>query len=322
MHLSLRTDDLDQARGAVVDGYYGSRLDVLGQAAPVGAVFDLLVNNTMTIGLMRFAVDVRTRTPELGSYHVNLPLDGNLSWQQPHAGPRIATPKEAAVYRPEGYTLVDRWPAGTRLLAVKVDRETMERTLGRMIGRPVEESILLAPVMNVVDGPGRTWTGLVRLLAAQSRGPDGLAAHPLLGPQIAEAAVRALLLSVDHQFAELLHDPFSRPATSASIQRALDAIHDAPELPWTLSELARRARVSTRTLQIGFRRHCGATPTAYLRDVRLTRAHLELRVSDPAATKVTEIASRWGFVHMGRFAASYRARYGCQPSDTLHDVSP
>ncbi|GAB7046750.1 AraC family transcriptional regulator [Catenuloplanes indicus] len=322
MHLSLRTDDLDQARGAVVDGYYGSRLDVLGTSAPVGAVFDLLINNAMTIGLMRFGVDVRTRTPELGSYHVNLPLNGSMTWEQPHAGRRTATPQEAAVYRPRGYTLVDRWPAGTRLLAVKVDRDTMERTLGRMIGRPVEEQILLGPAMNVADGPGHTWTGLVRLLATQSRGPDGLAGHPLLGPQIAEAAVRALLLSVDHQFAGLLHDPFSRPATSASIQRALDAIHDAPELPWTLGELARRARVSTRTLQLGFRRHCGATPTAYLRDVRLTRAHLELRVSDPAATRVTEVASRWGFVHMGRFAASYRARYGCQPSDTLHGAGP
>ena len=320
MLLSLRTDDLDQARSAVVNSYYGSRLDVLGPASPVGAVFDLLQNAAMTIGLMRFAVDVSTRTPELGAYHVNLPLNGNMIWAQPHTGLRVATPQEAAVYRPQGLTLVDRWQAGSRLLAVKIDREIMERTLGRMIGRPITGPIQLGPAMNVADGPGHVWAGLVRLLASEARNPSGPACHPLLGPQFTEAAVRALLLAVDHQYADLLHGPAGRPAATASIQRAMDLINDAPERPWTLGELARAVRVSIRTLQLGFRRHCGATPTGYLRDVRLARAHLDLHASDPATTKVAEIASRWGFVHMGRFAASYRNRYGCTPSDTLHGL--
>ena len=32
---------------------------------------------------------------------------------------------------------------------------------------------------------------------------------------------------------------------------------------------------------------------------------------------VTDIALRWGFTHFGRFAESYRARYGMTPRDTL-----
>ncbi|WP_278258467.1 helix-turn-helix domain-containing protein [Nocardioides convexus] len=32
---------------------------------------------------------------------------------------------------------------------------------------------------------------------------------------------------------------------------------------------------------------------------------------------VGEAASRWGFTHLGRFAAAYRGRYGVAPSDTL-----
>ena len=32
---------------------------------------------------------------------------------------------------------------------------------------------------------------------------------------------------------------------------------------------------------------------------------------------VSAIASRWGFFHLGRFAQSYRARYGELPSQTL-----
>jgi transcriptional regulator GlxA family with amidase domain len=32
---------------------------------------------------------------------------------------------------------------------------------------------------------------------------------------------------------------------------------------------------------------------------------------------VTRVASRWGFLQLGRFAASYRAKFGELPSRTL-----
>jgi len=32
---------------------------------------------------------------------------------------------------------------------------------------------------------------------------------------------------------------------------------------------------------------------------------------------VTEIATQWGFTHMGRFSIEYRLRFGESPSETL-----
>jgi AraC-like DNA-binding protein len=75
--------------------------------------------------------------------------------------------------------------------------------------------------------------------------------------------------------------------------------------------------VGSRGLQDGFARHVGVSPTAYLRDVRLRRVHADLHAADPARHTVAEIALRWGFAHLGRFAATYRRRYGCAPSQTL-----
>jgi transcriptional regulator GlxA family with amidase domain len=53
---------------------------------------------------------------------------------------------------------------------------------------------------------------------------------------------------------------------------------------------------------------------AYLRRVRLQKVREEL-LRD-SADGVTDIATRWGFEHLGRFAGAYRRRYGETPSET------
>jgi transcriptional regulator GlxA family with amidase domain len=75
--------------------------------------------------------------------------------------------------------------------------------------------------------------------------------------------------------------------------------------------------VSIRSLQEGFRRHVATTPLAYLRGVRLERAHEDLLRADPRTVTVADVAQRWGFVHQSRFAAAYRARYNASPSEAL-----
>ncbi|MGW8882378.1 helix-turn-helix domain-containing protein, partial [Streptomyces mirabilis] len=39
--------------------------------------------------------------------------------------------------------------------------------------------------------------------------------------------------------------------------------------------------------------------------------------ADPATTKVTDVAARWGFVHPGHFSVYFRRRFGEPPSATL-----
>jgi transcriptional regulator GlxA family with amidase domain len=56
---------------------------------------------------------------------------------------------------------------------------------------------------------------------------------------------------------------------------------------------------------------------AYLREVRLRRAHQTLLESDPSTTTVASVAHRWGFGHLGRFAAAHAGRYRETPVETL-----
>ncbi|RUR00951.1 helix-turn-helix transcriptional regulator [Labedella endophytica] len=85
----------------------------------------------------------------------------------------------------------------------------------------------------------------------------------------------------------------------------------------SLADIAGAARLSVRGVQYAFRRALGVTPLAYLRERRLDAVRIELIASDPAVVSVAEVARRWGFAHLSRFAESYRGRFGEYPSSTI-----
>ncbi|WIE75197.1 AraC family transcriptional regulator [Curtobacterium sp. MCSS17_007] len=101
------------------------------------------------------------------------------------------------------------------------------------------------------------------------------------------------------------------------VRAAVEFIHAHAHTRLTISDVAAAAEMSVRGLQESFQRVLGRTPMEYVRDVRLGRAYEELRTADPAETSVREAAQKWGFTHMGRFSATFRARYGEYPKQTL-----
>jgi transcriptional regulator GlxA family with amidase domain len=104
------------------------------------------------------------------------------------------------------------------------------------------------------------------------------------------------------------------------VREAIELLRSRPEQPWTTAALARSVSVSVRSLQDGFARSIGVSPTRYLRDVRLDRVHEDLRTADPHTATVSQVAGRWGFLYLSRFAAAYRQRFGQSPSETLRQV--
>lgn len=80
--------------------------------------------------------------------------------------------------------------------------------------------------------------------------------------------------------------------------------------------LADVCHVSVRTLYQRFTLQKGMTPTAYVKDRKLRRAYQRLS-HDTQVRSVSEIAFDYGFTHLGRFSAEFRAMFGELPSDTL-----
>jgi transcriptional regulator GlxA family with amidase domain len=63
------------------------------------------------------------------------------------------------------------------------------------------------------------------------------------------------------------------------------------------------------------------TPYRYLHALRLDEARRMLSSGTTNLDTVTQVAMRFGFRELGRFAADYRAAFGESPSHTLRSAS-
>lgn len=316
--VTLRSSDLDETRLVLAEHFYSNFVDRLDPSESLDTQLRVTTLGPVTIGDVHFGTDLKVRLHELGAYHVDVLLSGRLEWQQGRDDPLVATETSGAVFQPIGDTVLHRWTGDCRLLAVKIDRSALETQLARMLDTPVGSPIPLGRRLDQSHGPGRSWANLVRLVAADALGENrGLMHNPLVTEPFEEMLLRGLLLATDHPYRDRLTTPGGPYPAPRAIRQAIELLRSRPEQPITIARLAEIAGVSERALQAGFQRYVGISPTTYLRQVRLDRAHEELRQADPARTTVADVAHSWGFTHLGRFAGSYRARYGVSPSQTL-----
>lgn len=248
-------------------------------------------------------------------YRINVVQSGRL--KSIHSGLSECTGAgTVAVYQPEGYGAA-LWVADSRMLGVKIDRSAVDDALGDALGRALKSQVDFTPITPIDAAPTRSWVNMLMLFAEQFSQPNSLLHQPLVAGPYIDSLVRGFLLAINHPHREAVSTGVGQ-APPRTIRAAIDIIEDEAHLPTTVSSLAARSHVSVRSLQEGFRSYLGMSPMAYLREVRLRRAHQTLRESDPSEVTVSSVAYRWGFTNLGRFAAAHANRYGEAPSVTLH----
>jgi AraC-like DNA-binding protein len=94
-------------------------------------------------------------------------------------------------------------------------------------------------------------------------------------------------------------------------------IEEHLDRPVYVPEICRAIRVSERTLRICCQEQLGRSPKQYLLARRMHLARQDLSRAVPDGTTVTEVALRYGFWQLGRFAGVYQASFGETPSATL-----
>jgi len=237
----------------------------------------------------------------------------------PSAGVIGATIRNRTITAEPGTALVSGVPEIPQMWAralgthvVKWDVALVDKTLSTIFDGAELRDIDLDPKLDLSGPPGQALELLVRAIYVGAS--EESVKWDKAGALLSEAALRLIFENFPHRLSERLNRR-QLDAMPRHIRAAIEFMHANLHQPLTLGDVAQAAGVSVRSLQVGFQRFRDTTPLACLRDIRLEAAHVEL--SRPENTlQVSEVALKWGFTQMGRFAARYRAVYGLLPSET------
>jgi AraC-like DNA-binding protein len=303
---AIRTSDAEEAiwRGSKV--FYSHRFRHVA-AGDFDMHLDGAFAGPLTTATLSYQTELEMDVDRLGAYHVNVPIAGRLK-SRTERGTVLASPDLAVVYRPSDCPVL-RFDGGT-VLAVRFDAAFLEDEAAVVTGGDQRGVVPFDDALPLSAGPGAAWWAMMRVL----RDPAvlaTLAAQPLVAAPFVDALARCLIAAADQSSA-----PPSSAGRSTAI-RACDLVVERPDALWTVTELARMTGVAVRTLQLAFARHVGCTPMQYVSRVRLECAHRDLVDAEPGQTTVAIVANRWGFSHLGRFAAAHVDRFGVTPSVVL-----
>lgn len=106
-----------------------------------------------------------------------------------------------------------------------------------------------------------------------------------------------------------------------ALSHAIECMSANADANLPISEICELSGASWRTLERAFLERFGIGPKAYYLGLRMQRVRAELLRAEPSV-RVTDVANRWGFWHMGKFAQDYRALFGCLPSEESRVRTP
>jgi AraC-like DNA-binding protein len=224
--------------------------------------------------------------------------------------------------------------AGDPYLAAQPGRPRTAMVRGRDHDQVIIDSALIARVAR--GAPGRigeppqftgfhpispqaaqVWKSTCDYVRNTALAIPGSGAYPLVSANAGRLLAATALAVFPNS---MLTEPTSQDrhdAHTGALRRAVAFIDEHAREDITVADIASAAFVTIRAVQLAFRRHLDTTPMGYLRQVRLGRAHHDLKTSAPGRDTVTAVAYRWGFSNPSHFGGLYRQAYGTTPSQTL-----
>ena len=236
-----------------------------------------------------------------------------IPWGAPHT--LYCDPKNEPDAAPLETVLNDSGFTGTGALVYGATEGTLETQLvcghfafGDHVSHPLITQ--LPPVIHIPDygeTAGSWMEQTLRLIGAEA-GRDQLGGD-LIALKLAEiifAQVLRIYLQSDGR-ARLVFAAFADP----KIQRALAAVHTAPEQDWSVEDLASRAGMSRTAFANTFATRMGMTPMAYVTEWRLQIARQSLM---DKTQPLIDLAESVGYGSEAAFSRAFKRRFDLAPA--------
>jgi AraC-like DNA-binding protein len=305
--------DPEQTRAFMASKEFGLEL-----APREAKTFDFIANIAYMpgtyLGYIQYGAAVTIHVPDVRArddYWLHLPLRGACEITN-NAGSAVCSPGRAVVSSPVGH--FTRSEAGSARLTLSMTRATMVNQLAALLGDAPDRNLEFSPTMDLHSGGGQRFTRLVQLVVADLDEPKETLRSPIFLSLYEQLILSSILLSQPHSYTERLQRLGTRIAPG-NVKRAVDFIEAHLQLSITLADITKASGVPGRTLLQHFKDHRGVSPMGYLRNARFARVREALMRAEEDES-VTQIATAWGFYHLGRFSVGYRKRFGETPSQT------
>jgi len=313
-HQVLHTRDLVAAQSAVSGHLWPTRIQISDQGEFTlrlhHASFGVIGLAYLSCGDAAVSATLDARPDGDRALLVALPWVGTVEcW---YGRERTAVAGRTAMVIQPGRLTVTLWQPGAALLLVVLPERLVAETLGDLTSEPASAP----PRFDLVQPGLAGWARLVRAICdiVDSGGPVD---HPITTRYVQQALTAGLLTAARHDQSERIRATVPG-VPSRRLRPAVDWIHTHYADPTIgVSDIARAAGLSLRTLFRALRQDTGMSPGEYLRRVRLLTARAALRAATPTDTTVTEVAGRAGFTDPSWFAIQYQRAYGERPVDTL-----
>lgn len=315
-HRLFHSSDLDETRDTVGRIFKPHELGVKGRRQRLDAEMDHLALGNASINRLRYGANVTIEPESLDDFLlVQMPLTGRAEISC-GAEKIISTPNVASVLTPSQPVHM-QWQGVCDQLIVKLERRTLESACSAFLGHALPHPIEFTLGMDLTQDGGIAWRQLIAFLTT-SQFIAGAGQRNLVTSQLEQLLATTLLTQHPNNYSDALAGPAPTPDLPY-IRRAEDYILAHCEQPITMQDLARHARISTRSLYKGFQEHRGTTPMGFVRLVRLKKVRDALIKARQAGqhVSVTQVALEWGFGHLGHFTQAYRKQFNELPSQTL-----
>jgi AraC-like DNA-binding protein len=215
---------------------------------------------------------------------------------------------------PPGEKFAADYRAGYRQLVLRIDTETLNRSLAALLGEPAPHRAMFELSVSDNRPAAATLRRLVTFLANELDAPRSHIPDVALA-ELADSVVHGFVAGASRDFARAIEQ---KPKAVApwQVRRAEEYIKANWNKPITNETLAEVTSCSALALIKTFRQQRGCSPRAFAKRKRLQYARWMLTTADREQTSVAEVAYECGFHDENRFAASYLRSYGELPSET------